>query len=164
MWSNASLLRRVTSRFAPFNLYPRRGCVTIPPVLPNPFAEYPEALIPLPPVKRILLVEDDPDVRDVLAFLLGKEGYEVRPAPSLGAAMAQRERFDLYVIDRQLPDGDGLELCRAVKRQHFGARVVIYSGSALPEDHKAAYAAGADAYVNKPHLSHLAQTVKDKLR
>ena len=116
------------------------------------------------PVKRILLVEDDAEVCDVLAFLLGKEGYEVRPALSLREAMSERGRFDLYVIDRQLPDGDGLELCRAVKRQVPGVRVVIYSGSAFPEDHKAAYAAGADAYVNKPHLSHLARTVKDHLR
>ena len=84
------------------------------------------------PVKSILLVEDDAEVCDVLTFLLGKEGYEVRPALSLGEAMSRRERFDLYVIDRQLPDGDGLELCRAVKRQASGGRVVIYSGSALP--------------------------------
>ena len=118
----------------------------------------------MPAAKRILLVEDDPEVCDVLAFLLGREGYEVRPALSLREAMSLRERFDLYVIDRQLPDGDGLELCRAVKRQTSGARVVIYSGSALPEDHKAASAAGADAYVNKPHLAHLAKTVKDQLR
>lgn len=118
----------------------------------------------MPAVKRILLVEDDADVCDVLAFLLGKEGYEVRPALSLREAAARRERFDLYVIDRQLPDGDGLELCRAVKRQGSGARVVIYSGSALPQDHKAAYAAGANAYVNKPHLAHLAQTIKELLR
>ena len=116
------------------------------------------------PAKRILLVEDDAEICDVLAFLLGREGYEVRPALSLREAMSQRGRFDLYVIDRQLPDGDGLDLCRAVKRQDSGARVVIYSGSAFPEDHKAAYAAGADACVNKPHLSRLAKTVKDQLR
>src|SRR3712207_5899400 len=114
--------------------------------------------------KRILPVEEDAEGCDVLAFLLGKEGYEVRPALSVGEAMPRRGRFDLYVIDRQLPDGDGLDLCRAVKRQDSGARVVIYSGSAMPEDHKAASAAGADAYVNKPHLSHLAKTVKDQLR
>lgn len=118
----------------------------------------------MPPVKRILLVEDDAEVCDVLTFLLGKEGYEVRPALSLREAMSLPERFDLYVIDRQLPDGDGLELCRAVKRQAPRGRVVIYSGSAFPEDHKAAYAAGADAYVNKPHLAHLAKTVKELLR
>jgi DNA-binding response OmpR family regulator len=118
----------------------------------------------LPNAKRILLVEDDADVCDVLTFLLGKEGYEVRSVPSLMEAMSGRERFDLYVIDRQLPDGDGLEFCRAVRRQGAGPRLVIYSGSAHPEEHKAAYAAGADACVNKPHLTHLAQTVKSLLR
>lgn len=85
-------------------------------------------------------------------------------APTLREAMAQRERFDLYVIDRQLPDGDGLELCRFVRRQVSGARLLVYSGSAHPEEHRAAFKAGADACVNKPHLTHLATTVKDLLR
>jgi two-component system, OmpR family, response regulator len=88
----------------------------------------------------------------------------VRPAPSLREAIAQRELFDLYVIDRQLPDGDGLELCRSVRRHAPGTRVLVYSGSAHPEEHKAAFDAGADACVNKPHLTHLAKTVKDLLR
>ena len=78
--------------------------------------------------------------------------------------MSHRERFDLYVIDRQLPDGDGLELCRSVRRHVTGARVLVYSGSALPEDHKEAFDAGANACVNKPPLTHLATTVKDLLR
>ena len=116
------------------------------------------------PAKRILLVEDDADVCDTLTFLLGKEGYEVLSAPSLRAAMSQRDRFDLYVIDRHLPDGDGLELCRSVRRHAPGARVLVYSGSAFPEDHKEAFDAGANACVNKPHLTHLATTVKDLLR
>jgi DNA-binding response OmpR family regulator len=139
------------------------GVVTSVPFF-QPARQEPGGVTLLPAVKRILLVEDDAEVCDVLAFLLNKEGYEVCPALSLREAMSQGGRFDLYVIDRQLPDGDGLDLCRAVKRQVSGAPVVIYSGSALPEDHKAAYAAGADAYVNKPHLSHLAKTVKDQLR
>lgn len=116
------------------------------------------------PARRILLAEDDPDVCDVLTFLLGKEGCEVTCAASLREALALQERFDLYVIDRQLPDGDGLELCRAVRRHGTGARIVVYSGSAQPEAHKAAYDAGANACVNKPHLTHLATTVKDLLR
>jgi two-component system, OmpR family, response regulator len=118
----------------------------------------------MPPAKHILLVEDNPDVCDTLTFLLGKEGYEVRSVPSLRAALSQSGRFDLYVVDRQLPDGDGLELCRSVRRQVSSARVLIYSGSAFPEDHKEAYDAGANACVNKPHLAHLAMTVKELLR
>ena len=46
----------------------------------------------------------------------------------------------------------------------LGARVLVYSGRAHPEEHKAAFDAGADACVNKPHLTHLATTVKDLLR
>src|SRR5688500_4011550 len=116
------------------------------------------------PVKRILCVEDHADTCDLLTFLFGKQGYRAECAATSREALARHEGFDLYVIDHGLPDGDGLELCRAVKRQGSGSRVVIYSGSALPEDHRAAHAAGADAYVNKPHLAHLAKTVKDILR
>jgi CheY-like chemotaxis protein len=116
------------------------------------------------PVKRILCVEDHPDTCDLLTFLLGKEGYEARCAATSREALAEAEPFDLYVIDHGLPDGDGFELCRSIRRRYPNARVVIYSGHADPAFHKAAAAAGAHAYVNKPHVGHLAKTIKEQLR
>jgi CheY-like chemotaxis protein len=116
------------------------------------------------PPKRILCVEDHADTCDLLTFLLGKEGFEAQCAATLHEAAARPGQFDLYVIDQGLPDGNGLELCRSIRRRHPNARVVIYSASADPSRHQAAEAAGAHAYVNKPHVGHLATTIKDLLR
>jgi CheY-like chemotaxis protein len=116
------------------------------------------------PVKRVLCVEDHADTCDLLTFLLGKEGYEAQCAATLQEALARPDKFDLYVIDHGLPDGDGFELCRTLRRLNPSARVVIYSASADPASHTAAAAAGAHAYVNKPHVSHLATTIKELLR
>lgn len=118
----------------------------------------------MPPVKRILFVEDHTDTCDLVTFMLGKEGYLADCAATSRDALAQAGEFDLYVIDYGLPDGDGFELCRSILRRHPRARVIIYSGHAEPTYHKAAAAAGAHAYVNKPHVSHLATTIKDLLR
>lgn len=114
--------------------------------------------------KRILCIEDHADTCDLLTFLLGKEGYNAKCAASRREALAESGVFDLYVIDHGLPDGDGFELCRSIRQRQPGAKVVIYSASADSAHHKAAYAAGANAYVNKPHLTHLAQTIKELLR
>jgi two-component system catabolic regulation response regulator CreB len=116
------------------------------------------------PVKRILCVEDHADTCDLLTFLLAKEGYEAECAASQREALAEAGAFDLYVIDHGLPDGNGFELCRSIRQRYPKALVVIYSASADSAHHKAAAAAGAHAYVNKPHVGHLAQTVKDLLR
>jgi two-component system, OmpR family, response regulator len=118
----------------------------------------------MPAVKSILFVEDHADTCDMVAFLLGKEGYATDCAFTVREALARSDKFDLYVIDHGLPDGDGFELCRALRRLHPNARVVIYSARDDREHHKAAAAAGAHAYVNKPHVSHLATTIKDLLR
>src|SRR5215207_2828745 len=81
-------------------------------------------------VKRILCVEDHADTCDLLTFMLGKEGYTAECAATLGETLTHPGRFDLYVIDHGLPDGDGFELCRAIRKRHPNARVVIYSGHA----------------------------------
>jgi DNA-binding response OmpR family regulator len=115
-------------------------------------------------VKRILCVEDHADTCDLLTFMLGKEGYTAECAATLEETLTHPGRFDLYVIDHGLPDGDGFELCRAIRKRHPNARVVIYSGHADPALHKAAATAGAHAYVHKPHVGHLATTIRDLLR
>jgi len=113
---------------------------------------------------RILCVEDHADTCDLLTFLFGKQGYRAECAATSREALARDDGFDLYVIDHGLPDGDGFELCRDIRRRRPNARVVIYSASTDPERHKAAAAAGAHAYVNKPHVDHLAKIIKDLLR
>src|SRR3712207_785214 len=118
----------------------------------------------MPPVKRILFVEDHNDTCDLVTFMLGKEGYLADCAATSRDALARAGPFDLYVIDYGLPAGTAFDLCPPILRRHPGARVVIYSAPAAPASHKAAAAAGAHAYVNKPHVSHLATTIKALLR
>jgi two-component system OmpR family response regulator len=116
------------------------------------------------PVKRILFVEDNADTCDLITFLLGKEGYMAECAATVREALALSDEFNLYVIDHGLPDGNGFDLCRSIRRLHPNARVVIYSARDDSEHRKAAVAAGAHAYVNKPHVGHLAKTIKSLLR
>lgn len=113
-------------------------------------------------MRRVLCVEDHEDTRDMLDVLLGREGYSVTTAGSaaLGLALARNQPFDLFVIDLWLPDGDGHQLCRRLKELDGDAPVVVYSGAATGEDRKKALLAGADAFVAKPEIHELVETVK----
>ena len=69
-------------------------------------------------MKRIFLVEDDPDIARNLSRLLGAEGYAVTRAAGQGEAMARLEGggFDLALVDISLPDGNGFTVCTAIKQ------------------------------------------------
>lgn len=118
-----------------------------------------------PARKHVLCVDDHEDTCQVLAALLGQEGYAAQATSTQQEAltMARARRFDLYVIDNRLPDGSGAELCRELRALDPHVPVVIYSGAAYPKDHEAAAAAGVTAYVNKPDVERLISTVKELL-
>ncbi|MBU0927524.1 MAG: response regulator transcription factor [Spirochaetes bacterium] len=102
----------------------------------------------------ILVVEDDPDIRELLAYTLGKEGYEVLQAPSgeAGLKAIEERKPDLVVLDVMLPGMDGLELLRRVKADQ-GARaaaVIMVSARGEETDVVAGLELGADDYVTKP--------------
>ncbi|MBN2875767.1 MAG: response regulator transcription factor [Spirochaetales bacterium] len=102
----------------------------------------------------ILVIEDDPDIRELLAYTLGKEGYEVLQAPSGEAglkAIAERKP-DLVVLDVMLPGLDGLELLRRVKTDASTRAVSVIMVSARGEeaDVVSGLELGADDYVTKP--------------
>src|SRR5437868_5539661 len=63
---------------------------------------------------RILYVDDHEDTAFMLTHLLGQSDYEVETVNSISAALEiiKREKFDLYLLDKRLPDGSGLDLCR----------------------------------------------------
>ena len=86
-----------------------------------------------PSKKRILSVEDDKLVRDVISDLLAQAGYEVALSGTLadGLRRVQSERFDLIILDYALPDGTGLELCRAIRRVDPRIPILFFVG----EDH-----------------------------
>lgn len=104
---------------------------------------------------RVLVIEDDATVRDVLTTLLGFDGFEVRTASdgSLGLEMAERMQPDIVLLDVMLPGIDGLAVCRALRERMPQSRVVMLTGRATSEDELDGVAAGADAYLRKPFSS-----------
>ena len=101
---------------------------------------------------RILFVDDDEDTCFLIRTLLGPSGYEVVTAKSVGAALllAERERFDLFVIDNRFPDGKGTDLCRKLCHIAPAIPTIFLSGDASAEDRHKALEAGAKDYLIKP--------------
>ena len=110
---------------------------------------------------RVLYVEDNCDSFEMLKVLLGLSRIELECAPSIGEALtrAGAERFDLYLLDSELPDGSGLSLCRTLRAVDPQIPVLFYSGSARPEEIERGMAAGAAGYITKPNSDHLAVAI-----
>ena len=100
---------------------------------------------------RILLVEDDPSIREVTAIGLRAAGFEVEPAQD-GAAGLERWRLsrpDLVLLDVMLPRMDGLEVCREIRREST-VPIVMLTARGDTIDIVVGLEAGADDYVTKP--------------
>jgi len=104
--------------------------------------------------ERILLIEDEPDIAEVLQYNLEKEGFEVAVARrgDSGLEAIRREPPDLVVLDLMLPGIDGLELFRMLKRDAATARLPIVMLTARGEevDRIVGLELGADDYISKP--------------
>ena len=113
------------------------------------------------PKCRILCVDDHRDTSEMLQMLLSEPDYEVRTAGTVDDAsrMAVESEFDLYVLDKRLPDGTGLELCRQLNELTPGVPCLFYTGDAYEIHRHEAMAAGAAAYVPKPEIDTLIDTV-----
>jgi len=99
---------------------------------------------------RVLIVEDDADLRSELADFLGSSDYEVTAVGSVAEAEDELVNgFELLVLDINLPDGNGLELCRRI-RPYFRAGIVMCTGRSERELRIASLLGGADAYLVKP--------------
>lgn len=101
---------------------------------------------------RLLVVEDDPVLADGLCVGLGACGWTVEPVSRVEDALAALESsgFDAMVLDLGLPDGDGLEILRLVRRRDMDVGVVILSARDDSRDRITGLDAGADDYVGKP--------------
>ncbi|NNM62733.1 MAG: phosphate regulon transcriptional regulator PhoB [Steroidobacteraceae bacterium] len=104
--------------------------------------------------KRILIVEDEKPIRDLIAFGLRRAGYEVLEAEDCRAARARLvdQRPDLMLVDWMLPDMSGLELTRALKRdkESEDIPVIMLTARAEEQDKVGGLEGGADDYVTKP--------------
>lgn len=102
-------------------------------------------------MKRILVVEDDIMLNSGLCYNLQLDQYEVVPAYTTAAALEKikSENFELIVLDVNLPDGDGFDLCKQIKIMQE-VPVVFLTARDLEEDAVTGFELGADDYITKP--------------
>jgi two-component system response regulator MtrA len=115
---------------------------------------------------RILLVEDDPSIREVTAIGLGAAGFEVATAADgvEGLDRFRADPFDLVLLDVMLPRMDGYEVCRQIRRTST-VPIVMLTARADTMDVVVGLEAGADDYVRKPFdLPELVARVRAALR
>jgi DNA-binding NtrC family response regulator len=104
--------------------------------------------------RRILVVDDQDTVREMLQIGLARNGYDVgcrsSPQAALAAVEADPGAFDLVITDQWMPDMAGIDLVRRMKRINPALRCVLATGFSDTVDAGTARAAGADAFVQKP--------------
>jgi DNA-binding response OmpR family regulator len=108
----------------------------------------------MPTRKRILIVDDEPNIVISLEFLMKREAYDVQVAPDGESALAALEERtpDLVVLDVMLPRMNGFEVCRRIRADPRWQRVKVLILTAKGRDTEVAkgLGLGADAYVTKP--------------
>ena len=129
--------------------------------LPLPLGQPPEAAVPPPmralPTLRVLAVDDVPNNLELLQITMARAGHRATLARSgeEAVALCQRERFDLVLMDLQMPGVDGLEATRRIRaheqeRQQRPVPIIALSASVLEQDRRNARAAGMDGFAGKP--------------
>lgn len=123
---------------------------------------------PAPPARRrILVVDDDPSLRRLVATLLSSRGYDVETAENGAQAMHRIQSstgWDLWIVDIKMPLVNGLELLRRVREAGFTETPVLMLTGAGDTKYDEALEGGADSYITKPFSnSSLIETVEDLL-
>lgn len=104
------------------------------------------------PLKRILVVDDEKEVRDALQRILERERFEVESVPDAPAAMAlaRSRAYDLVITDLVMPGPDGLELLKQLKSCSPEIRVILVTAYGSWESYLDAMNRGASNYLTKP--------------
>ena len=104
------------------------------------------------PTKHTLVIDDEPDIRELLEITLGRMGIETKAAENLSQAkhLLSENKFDLCLTDMQLPDGDGLEVVRHISAHYQDLPVAMITAFGSMDTAIAALKAGAFDYVEKP--------------
>jgi two-component system alkaline phosphatase synthesis response regulator PhoP len=117
--------------------------------------------------QRILIVEDEPDLRRGLEMNLKAEGYDVLTAATWdgGLKRALDEQPDLVLLDVMLPGLNGLDVCRELRRKGFEGPIIMLTAKAEEIDRVVGLEIGADDYVTKPFgLRELLARIRVRLR
>lgn len=101
---------------------------------------------------RVLIVEDNAEVRQIVAQAVLKDGHELIPATSAAEALAllDSEKFDLVILDLALPDGDGLHICQRLRSSGVLSPILMLTAHASISTRVAGLDAGADDFLGKP--------------
>jgi len=106
------------------------------------------------PERRVLVIEDETDIRELLLYNLQSSGYEVQAVENGTRALAEVDTFrpDVVLLDLMLPDMAGTEICRRIRARHEQAQPAIIMLTAKSEeiDRVVGFELGADDYVTKP--------------
>lgn len=106
------------------------------------------------PKKRLLLVDDEPDLVEMVRFRLEANGYEVLTAADGQAAFdtARKEKPDLIILDVMLPKMDGYKVCSLLKKdtRYANIPIMMFTAKATENDAKLGSDVKADAYLTKP--------------
>lgn len=101
--------------------------------------------------KKILVLEDDPDILYTLNIVLQNAGYEVELLSSGQSIMdGTYNRPDLFILDKRMPDMDGLDVCRHLRKENGSQQVPVIVISATPQFGSHAIRAGANDFLEKP--------------
>jgi len=100
---------------------------------------------------RILIVDDEPQMRTIIEYIFSKAGYETRTAPDAETAwtLVRHEAFDVAILDVMLPRSSGLTLCQRI-HEHSSIPVIFLSALGSAEERVAGFEVGADDYIVKP--------------
>ena len=102
--------------------------------------------------KKILIVEDEKNIVDILSFNLGREGYETLAAydGEKGLKLALEENPDLILLDLMLPKMNGFDVCRAVREKNTSTPIIMLTARESESDKVFGLELGADDYITKP--------------
>ncbi len=99
--------------------------------------------------QRILIADDEPEIREVLRMMLGSEGYEILEAVNAQEAVEQAERVDLVILDIMMPGESGIQACTRI-REKTNVPILFLTAKSGEHDKVIGFSAGGDDYLVKP--------------
>jgi two-component system OmpR family response regulator len=118
-------------------------------------------------VTKLLIVEDDADVRELVTLVMREEGYAVDSAADAteGLSLALTNDYDALVLDVRLPDGNGMDIVRTLRRESRMVPILMLTAQRTPSDAARGLDAGADDYLGKPFdVTELKARIRSLLR
>ena len=117
--------------------------------------------------KRVLIIEDEKNIVDILSFNLGKEGYDTLEAYDgvSGLQLALEQNPDLILLDLMLPKMNGFDVCRAIRQENGSTPIIMLTAREEETDKVLGLELGADDYITKPFsMRELLARVKANIR